>query len=71
MVKKLIQPHGSRILTVHLIFPEYELIEYPCLLGPPAALETHCLFPDDDVPFGVKYRGSKWGETRGKGGPKL
>jgi hypothetical protein len=71
MVKKLMRPRGSRISTVHPVFPEYESMKYPRLLGSPAAAGTDCLFPDDGVPCGVAYRGLEWRETSGRGGLRL
>ena len=50
MVKQLMRPCGSSISAVHPVFPEYESIGCPRLLGLPAAGVIHFLFPDDYVP---------------------
>ena len=65
MVKKLMRPHGSKILTVHPVGPEYERIGSPRFLDSPAASVPHCLFPDDILPLGLEYWGSERGETSG------
>ena len=41
-------------------------MQSPRLLGTLAAAGTHCLLPDDNVPFDVAYRRSEKKETSGR-----
>gem|GEM_PF-6923011 len=47
------------------IFPVYESMGSPRLLGSPVASLTYCRLPDYTVPFDVRYRG--WERVRQAG----
>jgi len=58
MVKKFMRLRSRRISIIYPVLPAYESMGTPRLAVP------HCLFPEDDVPFGVEYRVDWRGERQ-------